>query len=151
MADGSATKHKGLKDLARHRLGAEMTEILDLIGRGKAQVTFAEVPIDVAAPYGAADADMTLRLVPLLQQELRKGLLELLDMEMKSAAGDPPTWNAGGAHRRRLLPPYVPRHERGAAQTGGGDHLRDRRGAFNINSTQQLSDILFEAACRAKG
>jgi DNA polymerase-1 len=32
-----ATKHKGLKDLARHRLGAEMTDIEALIGRGKTQ------------------------------------------------------------------------------------------------------------------
>ena len=40
-----------------------MTEIESLIGKGKTQKTFAEVPIEDAAPYGAADADMTLRLV----------------------------------------------------------------------------------------
>ncbi|MEZ4517758.1 MAG: hypothetical protein R3C44_13350 [Chloroflexota bacterium] len=64
------TKHKGLKDLVRHRLGIEMTEINSLIGKGKSEKTFAEVPIEDAAPYGAADADMTLRLVAPLQDEL---------------------------------------------------------------------------------
>ena len=51
-----ATKHKGLKDLARHRLGAEMTDIQELIGRGKAQTTFAEVPIETAAPCSIRSA-----------------------------------------------------------------------------------------------
>jgi DNA polymerase-1 len=59
-----ATKHKGLKDLARHRLGAEMTDI-DSAHRPRQNAGhFAEVPIEAAAPYGAADADMTLRLLP---------------------------------------------------------------------------------------
>ena len=57
-----ASKHLGLKELTSYRLGIEMTPISDLIGKGKGQKTFAEVPIDLAAPYGAADADMTLRL-----------------------------------------------------------------------------------------
>ena len=78
-----ATKHKGLKDLSRHRLGMEMTDIQTLIGKGKNQKTFAEVPIEDAAPYGAADADMTLRLVEPLKKEIEeKGLDKLLDLEM---------------------------------------------------------------------
>ncbi|MEZ4539651.1 MAG: DNA polymerase I [Chloroflexota bacterium] len=139
-----ATKHKGLKDLARHRLGAEMTEILDLIGRGKAQVTFAEVPIDVAAPYGAADADMTLRLVPLLQQELReKGLLELLDMEMKLLPVIADMERAGVRidvdffhHMSQDMSAALLKLEETIYEIAGEP--------FNINSTQQLSDILFK-------
>jgi DNA polymerase I len=78
-----ATKHKGLKDLARHRLGVEMTDITELIGKGKNQVTFAQVPIDAAAPYGAADADMTLRLLEPIRRELEeKGLTRLMELEM---------------------------------------------------------------------
>ncbi len=78
-----ATKHKGLKDLSRHRLGVEMTDIQTLIGKGKNQKSFAEVPIEDAAPYGAADADMTLRLVEPLQEEIaEKGLAKLLDLEI---------------------------------------------------------------------
>ncbi|MCW5846917.1 MAG: DNA polymerase I [Anaerolineae bacterium] len=139
-----ATKHKGLKDLARHRLGAEMTEILDLIGRGKAQVTFAEVPIDVAAPYGAADADMTLRLVPLLQQELReKGLLELLDMEMKLLPVIADMERAGVRIDVDFF--HHMSHDMSAALLKLEETIYEIAGEpFNINSTQQLSDILFK-------
>ncbi|MBP6015674.1 MAG: DNA polymerase I [Candidatus Promineofilum sp.] len=139
-----ATKHKGLKDLARHRLGAEMTEILALIGRGKAQVTFAQVPIDVAAPYGAADADMTLRLLPPLQQELReKGLIELLDMEMKLLPVISDMERAGVLidvdffrHMSQDLSAALLKLEQIIYEIAGEP--------FNINSTQQLSDILFK-------
>ena len=53
-----ASKFKGLKELARHRLGVYMTEITTLIGKGRSQKSFAEVPIEEAAPYAAADADL---------------------------------------------------------------------------------------------
>ena len=139
-----ATKHKGLKDLARHRLGAEMTDIEDLIGRGKAQVTFAEVPIEVAAPYGAADADMTLRLLPLLQRELEeKGLVGLLDMEMELLPVISEMERAGVRidvdffrHMSQDLATALLKLEQTISEIAGEP--------FNINSTQQLSDILFK-------
>jgi len=57
------SRNMGLKNLAWVRLGAEMTRIEELIGTGKNQKSMAEVPIEKAAPYAAADAVMTLRLV----------------------------------------------------------------------------------------
>lgn len=138
-----ATKHKGLKDLARHRLGVEMTDIQSLIGTGKAQVTFAEVPIEDAAPYGAADADMTLRLVPPLQAELKEKQIDnLMALEMQ------------------LMPVLVDMERTGVLIDTGffrqmSQDLEARLLAldneiceiagetFNINSTQQLSDVLF--------
>ncbi|MEM9774432.1 MAG: 5'-3' exonuclease H3TH domain-containing protein, partial [Chloroflexota bacterium] len=48
------TKFKGLKSLSQHRLRIEMTEITDLIGKGRKQIGFGEVPIEDAAPYAAA-------------------------------------------------------------------------------------------------
>ena len=139
-----ATKHKGLKDLARHRLGAEMTDIQELIGRGKAQTTFAEVPIETAAPYGAADADMTLRLVPLLQHELEeKGLVKLLDLEMALLPVIADMERAGVRidvdlfrHMSQDLAVALLRLEQTVHEIAGEP--------FNINSTQQLSDILFK-------
>jgi DNA polymerase-1 len=139
-----STKHKGLKDLSRHRLGAEMTEIEDLIGRGKNQVTFGEVPIEVAAPYGAADADMTLRLVPPLQQELEeKGLTKLIDMEMELLPVVADMERAGV----RIDTDFF-RHmsqDLAAAMLNLEQTIYEIAGEpFNINSTQQLSDILFK-------
>ena len=139
-----STKHKGLKDLSRHRLGAEMTEIEDLIGRGKNQVTFGEVPIEVAAPYGAADADMTLRLLPPLQQELEeKGLTKLIDMEMELLPVIADMERAGVRidtdffrHMSQDLAAAMLKLEQTIYEIAGEP--------FNINSTQQLSDILFK-------
>ena len=139
-----ATKHKGLKDLARHRLGVEMTDIDELIGRGKTQVTFAEVPIEAAAPYGAADADMTLRLLPLLQRELEeKGLTRLIDLEMALLPVIADMERAGVRidvdffrHMSQDLAAAMLKLEQTISEIAGEP--------FNINSTQQLSDILFK-------
>ena len=48
---------KLLKKLAKSQLSIEMTEIAELIGTGKKQITMAQVPIADAAAYAAADAD----------------------------------------------------------------------------------------------
>lgn len=140
-----ATKHKGLKDLARHRLGVEMTDIDELIGRrGKGQRSFAEVPIDRAAPYGAADADMTLRLMPVLRKELEeKGLTRLLDLEMDLMPVLAEMERIGVLidvdffhQMSQDLAVMMARLEETILQIAGEP--------FNINSTQQLSDILFK-------
>ena len=139
-----ATKHKGLKDLARHRLGAEMTDIETLIGRGKTQTTFAQVPIETAAPYGAADADMTLRLLPLLRRELEeKGLTRLLELEMDLLPVIMDMERAGVRidveffrHMSQDLAAALLKLEQTIYEIAGEP--------FNINSTQQLSDMLFK-------
>ena len=139
-----ATKHKGLKDLARHRLGAEMTDIETLIGRGKTQTTFAQVPIETAAPYGAADADMTLRLLPLLRRELEeKGLTRLLELEMDLLPVIMDMERAGVRidveffrHMSQDLAVALLKLEQTIYEIAGEP--------FNINSTQQLSDMLFK-------
>ncbi len=49
------SRRKGLKDQAEDRLNVHMTHIDELIGKGKTQITMAQVPVDRAAPYAAAD------------------------------------------------------------------------------------------------
>lgn len=138
-----ATKHKGLKDLARHRLGVEMTDIGELIGKGKTQKTFAQVPIELAAPYGAADADMTLRLVDPIQRELsEKGITQLMELEMNLLPVLMDMERTGVRidvdffrHMSQDLDAALRRLEQTIHEIAGEP--------FNINSTQQLSDILF--------
>src|SRR5512143_2825368 len=48
----------GLKKLAMSQFKIEMTEILELIGKGKKQISMDQVAIEDAAPYAAADADI---------------------------------------------------------------------------------------------
>ncbi|HET7376006.1 MAG TPA: DNA polymerase, partial [Anaerolineae bacterium] len=70
----------GLKKLAMSQFKIEMTEILELIGKGKKQISMDQVAIEDAAPYAAADADITLRLMHKQEPELQKlGLRKLLD------------------------------------------------------------------------
>ena len=65
-----ASRNLGLKDMADSLLGISMTHIEELIGRGKAQISMDQVSISNAAPYAAADAEVTLRLVPVLEKKL---------------------------------------------------------------------------------
>ena len=139
-----ATKHKGLKDLARHRLGIEMTEITSLIGKGRSQKTFAEVPIEEAAPYGAADADVTLRLVNPLRQEIKaKNQEEILDLEMPLVE----VLSAMEQTGVKLDVDFFKRMSQELTQELASleSQIFEIAGeSFNINSTQQLSDILFK-------
>src|SRR5207245_1021051 len=68
----------GLKDQVFQRLGHVMTPISQLIGTGSKMISMAQVPIRLAADYAGADADMTLRLVEPIREELhRHSLLDL--------------------------------------------------------------------------
>ena len=63
-----------------------MTYIEELIGKGKKQISMAEVAIESAAPYAAADAETTLRLMPIQVEELKRvhgeKLLEEIDLPL---------------------------------------------------------------------
>jgi len=82
----------GLKNLAFVKLGEEMTHIEDLIGKGKKQITMAEVAIESAAPYAVADAEVTLRLMPIQQEGLKRvngeKLLEEIDLPLTPILAD---------------------------------------------------------------
>lgn len=134
----------GLKNLALDVLGLEMTPINKLIGTGKKQITFDQVDIETAAPYAAADADMTARLRLAFEEPvMREGLSSLMtDMEMP------------------LVPVLVTMQRHGIMLDSAGlremsEDLREQMfqteeelyksigHTVNINSPQQLSDLLF--------
>jgi DNA polymerase-1 len=134
----------GLKSLAWTRLGVEMTEITELIGSGKKQITMAEVPIERVAPYACADVDMTTRLVDDLTEELKtRGFWSLFtdvemplvpvltDMERTGIRLDATVLGEMSNHLDERLREI----EREIQDLVGYD--------FNINSTQQLSNALF--------
>ena len=74
----------GLKAQASERLGIQMTQIEELIGKGKSQISMAAVPIEQAAPYAAADAVMTLRLVKPMLEDLRAHAAEKLYQNLEN-------------------------------------------------------------------
>ncbi len=73
-----SSRNLGLKKLSWVRLNQSMNEIESLIGKGKSQITMAEVAIQNAARYAVEDAVMVLLLQPILEKELiRVGSLDL--------------------------------------------------------------------------
>ena len=60
----------GMDELARLWLDHEAISIKSLLGTGKNQITFDQVPIDKATAYAAEDADITLRLWHVLKPQL---------------------------------------------------------------------------------
>ncbi len=140
-----ASHNLGLKSLAWVRLGIEMTEIQELIGRGRNQRSMAQVSIAQVAPYAAADAEICLRLMPLLEAELEEKAqtalfreLEiplipvLMEMELAGIGLDL-------AFLERLSKELAAK----LAELEAEIH-RQVGHTFNINSTQQLSKVLFE-------
>ncbi len=134
----------GLKSMAFAHFGWQMTEINELIGKGKNQLSMADVPLEQIAPYAAADAVATFKLAGVLAPQLKKLNLErlfyevevplipvLLDMELTGVTVDVKYLGQLsveiGARLREL--------EKGIYNTAGV--------AFNVNSTQQLADVLF--------
>jgi DNA polymerase-1 len=134
----------GLKNLAWTRLGVEMTEITQLIGSGKKQITMAQVPVERVAPYACADADMTLRLVDGLTVDLEQlGLMSLFtDVEMPLVPVLIDMEQAGIRLDTAVLGQMSQSLTRDLREIER--EIQDLVGhGFNINSTQQLSDALF--------
>lgn len=135
----------GLKSVAFRRLGFEMTPITDLIGTGSKQITMDKVPIKQAAPYAAADADATLRLVPLQRGELEKvNATHLFDqVEMPLVPVIVAMERAGILVDSSTLDEMAEDLNRRLADLESNiNGFLDE--PININSTQQLSQALFE-------
>lgn len=140
-----SSRNLGLKNLAFIRLGLEMTEIKELIGTGKKQITFDQVPLEPAAAYAVADCDVTLRLYPILKKEMdeKQGtklfeeielplITVLASMEMNGVAVD--TEYLGEMSKK--LDKQITSLEKKI--------YKEVKYEFNINSTQQLAKALFE-------
>jgi len=138
------SRNLGLKNLAWVRLGLEMTPIETLIGSGKKQRSMAAVPIAQAGEYAAADAEVCLRLKPLLQEELReKDLLNMLyDLEMPFVPVLARMERNGIRLDTAFLDRFSNELEEKLAQIQAEIYELAKH-SFNINSTQQLSTVLF--------
>ena len=135
----------GLKNLAWVRLGVKMTEIEELIGKGKKQISMAQVSISDAAAYAADDAEVILRLMPQLQKEMSEKqalqLFEEVEMPLVSVLADMEM--AGIA----LDSDYLQQMSEDLNQrlsTIEDQIFKEVGEPFNLNSPQQLSEALFD-------
>jgi len=136
----------------RHNLDALATEHLqyktvsytDLVGSGKDQRHICEVPLCDLSDYACEDADITLRLHEILADKLREqGMLKLCEtMEFPLVSVLAGMERAGVAidieHLRNMSKDLEWQLDNLTREI---HRLAD--GAFNINSTQQLGNVLF--------
>jgi DNA polymerase-1 len=134
-----------LDELARERLGISLGTYADLVGKGKAERPFAEVPVRDAARYCAADSEAVLRLHAAFRPDIEAHglapLLETIEIPLLAVLVDM-EWHGVLVDRERLgeigreLARELAQLERDIHHAAGTD--------FNINSTPQLRHVLFE-------
>jgi DNA polymerase-1 len=134
----------GLKDLAADLLQERMVRIEELLGKSK-DADFAAVPVEQAAPYAAADAEVSLRLTEIFSERLDKtGLMSLFrGLEMPLVEIIRKMEHAGVAVDRAYLRDVGARFEAQRAQLEK-DIYECAGEEFTLNSPKQLGRILFE-------
>jgi len=133
-----------LDDISFEYLGIKKIDIGSLIGSGKKQISMADVPLEQISEYACEDADCVFRLQESLQKllevhqltelfdKLEMPLLEVLaQMEMNGVAVD-----------REFLGKLSEKLGRDLDRLTS-EIYKEAGEEFNINSTKQLSDILF--------
>lgn len=137
----------GMDDMALSQLNYETIPISRLIGergRGKTQKTMDQVPLELATPYSAEDADISLRLYELLRPRIDgAGMKALLDDVETPLVEVLAVMEANGI---RVDPDVLDDQKAALAQRI--DILRDQiheaaGGAFNVDSPKQLAEVLF--------
>ncbi len=144
LLNPSARRHN-LDLLSLEHLGHRKIPLQELIGKGKAEKNFAEVPVSLASRYACEDADITLRLRNMLGPKLEEldlwdlfmqvemPLVEVLArMEMNGVCLDVDYLGEMSQELDQELKELM-----GEIHEMAGEE-------FNINSPRQLSGILFQ-------
>lgn len=76
-------RNHSLDALARRYLDHTTIKIDELIGKGRTQKRMDEVPIAAVTQYAAEDADIPLRMMPLLSDRLKEATLSKLNDEVE--------------------------------------------------------------------
>jgi len=134
-----------LEDCAKRELNYAMIPITDLIGKGKKQVSFSVVEVEKACDYAAEDAYITFVLYGIYEKRLRSlNLNELyygIEVPLIFTLGymEKQGVSINVAELKRMNTEITIQLEALIKQ------IYDIAGEeFNINSTQQLSSILFD-------
>ena len=134
-----------IDNLSLEYLNYRMVPIEDLIGTGKNQITFDKVELEKASFYAAEDADVALQLFKILRNKLSENNLfdyyeqieiplikVLLDMEKDGTFVDEKLLKSMSEELGNKLDILIT------------DIYKEAGTEFNINSTQQLANILFD-------
>jgi len=134
-----------LDNLSIEYLNYRMVPIEDLIGKGKNQISMMEVELDKAGFYAAEDADIAWKLTEIFQKQLQDSGLDhffkqielpllsvLMDMEYQ------------GTYVEKEMLEKMSLELGKKIESLSKDIIKEAGTEFNINSTQQLANILFD-------
>ncbi len=142
--DAGAHGH-GMDELAKLHLDHQCIAFKDVCGTGKAQISFAEVPLDRATHYAAEDAEVTLRLWQLfkhrLWQEGGTRVYEMVDRPVVPAICR--MERRGIMVDRDVLSRLSGTFAQDMARLEADIHA-EAGGPFTIGSPKQLGEILFD-------
>lgn len=145
VLDSTVTRHD-MDSLAKKYLGVTTVKFEDIAGKGKKQIRFDEVAVDVASHYAAEDADITLRLHqtlwPKLQEvpslaalysDIEMPVLKVLgDIEYTGVRIDGDMLNKQGAVIGKTI------------EQVQADAFADAGREFNLGSPKQIGEIFFD-------
>ena len=139
----------GLEYLGETKLGLAGIEFTDLVEKGQ---TFADVPLEKAFPYGAEDADFTWQLWTLFKPKLTASHLDKLfyDMEMKVLPILTRMEETGIHLDKQVLADYSVELAKNIIDKEK-EIYKEVGHEFNIASTKQLQQVLFEERKLAPG
>jgi DNA polymerase I len=149
---GAGAHLHNMDELAERHLGIKTVAFKEVVGSGKAEITFDYVTLDAALAYAAEDADITLRLWQVLKPRVLQEQLVTVYERME----------------RALVPVVVQMEQYGVKVDKA--QLRSLSGnfatqldalekeiyqaagqEFNIGSPKQLGEIIFENLALADG
>jgi len=144
VLDGGQEEH-GIEELTRRAFAHELAPLKGLIGTGKSLIGFAEVATAAARDFAAERADAALRLHMLLKARLVRehmsAFYETIERPLVPVVAA--MEDAGVKVDQRALADLSRDFARRIAEIEASI-WRDVGNEFNIGSTKQLGDVLFE-------
>lgn len=144
---------KNLDALAASRLGIEKIPTESLLGpRGKEQKSMADLSVEQVGVYCCEDADVVLRLLPILEKELQaaEGLALYREVEVPLVGVLVRMERAGV--KIDTAPLEEMSRSLGATMQRLELEIQESAGVpFNVKSTRQVAEVLFERLQLPKG
>jgi DNA polymerase-1 len=135
----------GMDALAQKYLGHTPIPIKELLGSGKNQITFDQVPIAQAIAYAAEDADVTLRLYRHLQPRLvAEHMVGVYETTERPLVGVLRAMEAEGVAVDRTVLSRLSGEFAQKMAAMEAEIFETAGESFNIASPKQLGEILFD-------
>lgn len=133
-----------LDNLAFTELGVEMVSIEELIGKGRDQKKLNEIPLKDVVCYSCEDADITFQLYKILKPRLKTKIKKIffsLEMPLTTILAD---MEEIGVRLDSLFLKKMSKEVTKKLSYLKNQIFKAAGKEFNINSTQQLREILYE-------